>query len=323
MAACTPRGPMPSPPPGPAPSAQSPTGILVMAHGGGPEWNARVDTALEALRARAPVALAFGMADRHTLQAGIDSLRQAGVDRVAVVRMFLSGDSFRDQTLYLLGLSAEPPAVFLHHGAHGGHGGASAGGPPPPVDLGGVTVATHDDGLMDWSGVGTILLERARSAGAETDGAGVLLIGHGMGDDSENRAVLDRMEAAVLPLRRVGLEPVAVETLREDWPDARADAEARIREWVLTAMGESGAPVVLPFRLTGFGPYAEVLEGLEYRAGQGLLPHPSIARWIEERATAVACEANWGPPVASRPCGPAVPTRGSSHAHRFGPVGRP
>ncbi|MEQ9569462.1 MAG: hypothetical protein RLN75_04675 [Longimicrobiales bacterium] len=301
--------------------AAAPTGILVMAHGGDPAWDARVDAALAELRTRAPVALAFGMADRRTLQAGIDSLRSRGAERVAVVRMFLSGDSFRDQTLYLLGLSSRPPAVFLHHGGHGGHG-PSSDTPPPPVALGGTRVATHPDGLMDWPGVGPILVERARAAGAEPGGGGVVIIGHGMGDEAENGAVLDRMEAAADSLRQAGLGPVSVETLREDWPEARAAAEARIRERVAAA-SHTGIPVVLPFRLTGFGPYADVLDGLEYRPGEGLLPHPSVARWIEERATAVACDRGWAPPLASHPCIPVDAARGSSHAHRIGPVGRP
>lgn len=296
------------------------TGILVMAHGGAPEWNQRVDDALAELRQRAPVALAFGMADRSTLQASVDSLRSRGVARVAVVRLFLSGASFLDQTLYLLGLAPDPPTFFIRHGGHGGHGGDD--GPPPPVVLGEVEVATHSDGLMDWRGVGAIVLERARAAGAEAGGAGVILVGHGMGDDAEDRAVLERMDAAAAPLREAGLGPVAVETLREDWPEARAAAEVRIRRWVGTA-GEAGVPVVVPFRLSGFGPYAEVLEGLDYAPADGLLPHASVAGWIEERATAAACERGWAPPVASRPCIRVGAERGSSHAHRLGPVGRP
>ncbi len=288
----------PTTPPSPATSVDGrPTGILVMAHGGEPVWNRQVDDALADLRTRAPVALAFGMADPGTLQASVDSLRSAGVGRIVVVRLFLSGTSFRDQTRWLLGLSSEPPAEFLHHGAHG----SASDGPLPPVDLGGIEVATHDDGLMDWQGVGPIVLERAEAAGARPGGAGVLLVGHGMGDDLEDRAVLVRMEAAAAVLRQAGLGPVAVETLREDWPEARAAAEVRIRSWV-AAEGDADPPVIVPFRLTGFGPYGEVLEGLDYRAGDGLLPHPSVTGWIAERATTVACARGWTPPLASLPC---------------------
>jgi hypothetical protein len=42
---------------------------------------------------------------------------------------------------------------------------------------------------------------------------------------------------------------------------------------------------VVPFRLFGFGPYATVLEGLEYVSDQqALLPHPIITDWIRDQA---------------------------------------
>ena len=41
---------------------------------------------------------------------------------------------------------------------------------------------------------------------------------------------------------------------------------------------------VVPFRVSGFGPYARVLEGLDYEAsGQGLLPHANVSKWIENQ----------------------------------------
>jgi len=80
-----------------------------------------------------------------------------------------------------------------------------------------------------------------------------------------------------LPFRRV-----EVMTLREDWPDKRPAAEARVRGFVERAKAEGGAAIVLPFRLQGFGPYKEVLKDLEYTSdGHGLLPHPNVTRWIE------------------------------------------
>lgn len=52
--------------------------------------------------------------------------------------------------------------------------------------------------------------------------------------------------------------------------------------------------IVVPFRLSGFGPYAEVLEGLEYEAdGRGLLPHPQLSEWIRQSAAQAACDAGW------------------------------
>ena len=70
-------------------------GVLVMAHGGGSEWNETVAEAVAPLSSDVPAVVAYGMADPVTLESGLDSLRQLGVDRVAVVRVFVSGDSFR------------------------------------------------------------------------------------------------------------------------------------------------------------------------------------------------------------------------------------
>ena len=47
--------------------------------------------------------------------------------------------------------------------------------------------------------------------------------------------------------------------------------------------------IVLPFRVQGFGPYAKVLEGLEYVSdGQGLIPHAEVGKWIEQQIETLA-----------------------------------
>jgi hypothetical protein len=111
----------------------------------------------------------------------------------------------------------------------------------------------------------------------------ILILAHGPGDDAENArwiATIDARAEAVRksqPFRRV-----QVMTLREDWPEKRPEAERNVRGFVQRAKAEGGGAIVLPFRLQGFGPYAEVLEGLEYRSdGHGLLPHANVTRWIE------------------------------------------
>lgn len=51
--------------------------------------------------------------------------------------------------------------------------------------------------------------------------------------------------------------------------------------------------IVVPMRVAGFGPYADVLEGLEYTAAEGLLPHPLATSWVRETAARVACRSGW------------------------------
>jgi sirohydrochlorin cobaltochelatase len=74
-------------------------------------------------------------------------------------------------------------------------------------------------------------------------------------------------------------------TLREDWPEKRKAAEQRVRDFVTQGTSEGRRVLVIPFRLFGFGPYEEVLEGLEYSADRsGLLPHANVTRWISRQA---------------------------------------
>jgi sirohydrochlorin ferrochelatase len=224
------------------------------------------------------------MADPNTLQAAVDSLEAEGVTRIAVVRLFLSGASFLDQTEFLLGLRAEPPAqVMLHGGAgQGGHGGHLA----PLAHR--ARFLLGREGLSSASMVPTILAERAGAAAPAADRP-VLVLAHGMGDEDENRALLGDMERTADAIRSLGFREVRSATLREDWPEERVRAEADIRRWAASVVAPGREVVVVPYRLFGFGPYAEVLAGLPHCGTEGIVPHPLVTRWIREQATALLC----------------------------------
>lgn len=255
-------------------------GLLVMAHGGTPEWNRSVSEALAPLRAEMPTALALGMADPVTMQAAMDSLMEQGVDRVAVVRVFMSGESFRHQTEYLLGLREDPPAqpMLMHDAAHADHGSSLL---PLTHDA---EVIMSGEGLMEAWPTPSIMADRAAALSRNPEGESVVLIAHGMGDERANDRVLAEMGRTVAEIRARGFKSVAAFTLREDWEEARATAELEIRTTVQDLRARGDRVLALPFRLSGFGPYAEVLEGLEYEAGEGLLPHPLITEWIRRSA---------------------------------------
>src|SRR5262245_49914568 len=76
-----------------APAKPEPFGLLIMAHGGSPDWNKAVLAAVEPLKDRYPVEVAFGMADACSLQEGVRTLETKGVRKVGVVRLFVSGES--------------------------------------------------------------------------------------------------------------------------------------------------------------------------------------------------------------------------------------
>ena len=231
----------------PSAAAETRPGVLVMAHGAGEDWNGRVEAALEPLRDRIPVALALGMADPGTLQAALHVLEDEGVNTVAVVRLFVSGASFLHPTEFLLGLRPDAPRMAMV-----GHRMVD-GSELDPLATSGRILLTRE-GLAGSDEVTGILLDRAGSAGPHPPETGLLLLAHGMGAEAENRQLLDAMQRSARALRSAGYGEVRLATLREDWAEARAEAERGIRAAVAD-MGERGRRVlVVPYRVSGFGP---------------------------------------------------------------------
>jgi sirohydrochlorin ferrochelatase len=265
-----------------------------MVHGGSPEWNETIADAVAPLSAEIPTAVAYGMADPRTLSAGLDSLRSAGVAKVAVVRLFLSGQSFLDQTNYYLGLSGPPPPSLVSEGQDA---------PAEPIPHG-LSIATHERGLMTSIEARRIMVERALSESRMRSTESVVLLAHGMGDDEKNDRVLAAMKRIAEDLGRAGFAVVEVATLREDWDKKRAIAEKSVRQFVTEQTASGRRVIVLPMRLSGFGPYSEVLAGLDYTPGEGLLPHTQVADWIRNTASAVFCEQDWSSPINR--CGESV-----------------
>jgi hypothetical protein len=262
-------------------------GALVMAHGGDRHWNSSVEEAIGLLDEEMPVSVAYGMADPSSLRTGLKSLLSEGVTHVAVVRLFLSGDSFLDQTKFLLGLSGTPPESWVLMGP-----GASNPEARQKIQHTQV-VATHLNGLIQSEYAGKIMLERAASLSLSPSEESVLIIAHGMGDEDENNKLLESMRGAAERVAQGGYADVQIATLREDWPSKRITAEQEIQRYV-SEENESGRRVlVLPMRLSGFGPYREVLAGLNYSEGLALLPHEEIARWILETAYDVSFSSGW------------------------------
>ncbi len=266
---------------------QDKVGVLLMAHGADDEWNQSVAQAVDPISENVPIAVAYGMANPMTLQAGLDSLDSEGVTHVAVVRMFLSGQSFLDQTNFFLGLSDEPPEMFIMMGP-------MAGNPEMKRQLRhNQIVATHLEGIIDSDMPSIVMSERASELSSSTSDEAVLLIAHGAGDEQENNTILDAMGRVVGKLEMVGYADVHALTLREDWEEERIIAEKNIREYVSRMTQEGHSVIVLPMRLSGFGPYAQVLNGLDYSPGIGLLPHSEISNWIRSMTERIINTEGW------------------------------
>lgn len=266
-----------------APPQPDNLGVLVMAHGGSKQWNKEVLAAIEPLKAEHNIEVAFGMADAISLQQGVERLEARGARRIGVVRLFISGESFLERTEQILGLTPGAPQRAAAQAEHEGHaeGGHS-------MEFWRIATqssfAVSRQGLVEAPEMSNVLVERARTLSKEPQREDVLILAHGPGDDAENERWLAHLNARAEGVRRaLPFRTVRVETLREDWPEKRKDAEQRICSYVEQA-SRTGRAIVIPFRVQGFGPYAEVLKGLDYASdGRGLVPDAGVTQWIEHQ----------------------------------------
>lgn len=256
-------------------------GVLVMAHGGGPTWNGEVEAMLAPLRRDYKLEIAFGMADATTMDAAVRRLEAQGVRRIGVVRLFISGDSWRERTEQIFGLRpGAPPRPAEDHSAHGGHSMAlwrieSA-----------ARFALSGEGLADATEMGGVLADRVRTLSRDPARESVLILAHGPEDDAENERWLHLIGERAASVRALGnFRTVEVQSLREDWPEKRAASEARIRAFAAQAAADGGQLIVIPYRVSGFGPYARVLEGVTYQADRrGLVPSAQVEAWVRRQA---------------------------------------
>ncbi len=191
-------------------------GVLIMAHGGDEAWNETVAALVAPLRDEMPVEIAFGMAERGPLQSAVRRLEAAGVGRIAVVRLFIWGDSFLPQTEYLFGLTDEVPRFFMGHQ-----------GPEPPARIEHrAQVVLSRVGLVDSPQIGRILRDRVAALSQTPERESVLILAHGLGGEADNAALLAAMDERAREIRDAALyRRVHVDTLREDWAEPREAAE--------------------------------------------------------------------------------------------------
>ncbi|MCF6292802.1 MAG: hypothetical protein L3J04_05345 [Robiginitomaculum sp.] len=266
-------------------------GVLLMAHGGTAVWNASVVSAIKPLQDYYPIEIAFGMADANSIQEAVTRLETKGVSKIGVVRLFISGESWYQRTEKILGLREGAPQ-FVDHSTHDMGDMVQM---PNGHKMGFWKIKAISKFAMSKEGLGNselmdVVLEvRAEGLSQNPADEDVLILAHGPGDDEENQrwiaAISERTSLidSTFPFRRV-----QVMTLREDWRAKRVMASKEIRHFVKRAEQEGGIAIVIPFRVQGFGPYAKVLDGLNYVSDEkGLLPHANVTAWIENQADAL------------------------------------
>jgi sirohydrochlorin cobaltochelatase len=267
-------------------AAQGKVGTIVVAHGGGEEWNRRVQEVVSKVNTGGPVEAAFLMgpgAKRNPFQAVARRLEAAGVERIVVVPLLISSHSGHyEQIRYLAGATRGLDEQMMHHLHMGGIEPAEVGIP--------INVTRAID---DAPEAASIIAERARALVPEPKGRALFLVGHGPNESEEVAAWMRNLRVIATQVQALtGFSDVRVGLVQDDAPaPVRAEAVRRVRELIELQNKSSGADVAVVPVLISKGLVTDVklpkdLEALPivYKP-EPLLPHPALARWIELRVS--------------------------------------
>lgn len=259
------------------------TGVVIIAHGGGPAWNAQVEDVARAVRHPGPVGVSFLMgpgASTARFQDVVADLQRRGARRVLVVPFLVSSHSGHyEQVRWLAGATDSLEPVMAHHLELAGLGRATGSLPIR------VTAALDDAPEM-----ARVLAARARALDSDPSRA-LLLLGHGPNSAEDYAEWMRNLRPVADSVRAwTGYRSVVVELVRDDAPaPVRAEAVARVRELVGLQRDVTGRDVLVVPVLVATGrvsreKFARDLVGLPvvYR-GDALLPDTAMARWVEAR----------------------------------------
>jgi sirohydrochlorin ferrochelatase len=298
-------------------SAENPshTGILLMAHGGRLQtWNEEVRHVADHVDLEVPTEVAFGMATRSTLQAGVDRLAARGVTEIIAVPLFVSShSSVIDSTAYLLGVSTTAPEdlkmfASMDHDSmnHGGGMDMShmADNPEAMKPVASKVPIRMASALDHHAIVAEILTDRAATISKKPADEVVILIAHGPVPDEENKLWLADMKLLADSIKaKTGYAEIQYMTLRDDADDPVRDAATtELRQRIEKVNAKKQTALIVPLLLSFGGienGLVTRLKGLEYRMPtQGLLPDQRIPSWVLASEKAIATSA--GAAQASR-----------------------
>lgn len=261
-------------------------GTIIIAHGGGEEWNAQVESVAALVNTGGPVELSYLMgpgAKTHRFQDAVARLSAAGASRIVVVPMLMSSHSGHyEQIRYLAGEVESLNETMMHH-LH------MAGIERPTVSVP-IRVAKAID---DSPEVARVLAERALAIAAEPAEQALFIIGHGPNSAEDNAAWMNNLRPVADSLRAAtAFRDVRVGLVRDDAPAAvRAEAVRAVRETIELQHRLTGKDVVVVPALISRGLVSQQkipadLAGLPVvYTGDALLPHEGLARWVEARVT--------------------------------------
>ena len=264
-------------------------GTLIVAHGGGPAWDAQVEAVAREVRLAGPVDVTFLMgpgAQAHRFQDAVRGLEQRGARTIVVVPMLVSSHSGHyEQVRYLVGQRDTLDTLMLHH--------LHMSGIERPTGSVPLRLAP---GMDDAPEIANVLAERARALVPAPEGQALFLVGHGPNTAEDYAAWMANLRRVADTVRaRTGFRSVLVDLVRDDAPnEVRAEAVRRVRELITLQHELTGRPVAVVPVMVASGKISREklpadLAGLPILySGDALLPHAGMARWVETRVRTTA-----------------------------------
>ncbi len=259
-------------------------GTLVVAHGGGPDWNAQVASVAELVETGGPVEVSFLMgpgAGERPFQVAAARLVEAGAQRIVVVPLLVSSHSGHfEQVRYLVG---ETDALSAEMRRHLAMGGIERPEEVVPLVLAG--------GMDDAPEIARALADRALALAAAPAEQALFVVGHGPNSPERWAAWMRNMRVLADSVTAWSdFRDVKVGLVRDDAPEAvRQEAVRQMRDVIALQYGLTGRPVVVVPLVVARGRITREklpadLAGLPIvYSGEALLAHPQVARWIESR----------------------------------------
>ncbi len=280
----------------PAPATAQTAGVLLLAHGGRDTWNQEILTMAERIDSTIPVEVAFGMANKRTIEDALDRLAERNISNVVAVPLFVSShSSVMRATEYLLGSRSDAPPemeAFGRMAARRHAAGAEADDDfdwHAPIET---TLPISLTSALDGHAlVADILVSRALEVSQAPEDEVVVVVAHGPSSEEDNARWLENMQVLADEMRqRTRFSRIEHLTVRDDArTPVREKAAADFRAVVERATQEDKTVLIVPLLLVYGGietGIRERLEGLEYRmANQALLPDDRLAEWILTQAT--------------------------------------
>jgi sirohydrochlorin cobaltochelatase len=269
-------------------AAAGSVGTIVIAHGGGPEWNAQVESVAALVQTGGAVEVSYLMgpgAKTHRFQDAAERLMSAGATRIVVVPMLMSSHSGHyEQIRYLAGEVDELDDTMMHHLHMAG------------IERASVNVPIHLAKAIDDSpDVARVLAERALALADEPAAQALFIIGHGPNSAEDNAAWMGNLRPIADTVRAATkFRDVKVGLVRDDAPPAvRAEAVQSVRDLIelqheLTGRNVVVVPALISRGVVSLEKIPADLAGLPVTyTGDALLPHEGLARWIEARVAQV------------------------------------